>query len=227
MQPYFFPYIGYFQLIASVDTFIVYDNIKFTKKGWINRNRMLVNGSDSMFSLPLKKDSDSLNIIQRELATDFDRAKLISKFIGAYRRAPYFSQTFPLLERVILNGEGNLFRYLHNSLVETCRHLGIDSDVRVSSSIAIDHDLKSQEKVLAICAAMGADKYINTIGGIELYKRNDFTTHGIELQFIKTKPFQYSQFDNSFVPWLSIIDVLMFNSLDTVRASVHSNYELI
>src|SRR5258705_11030314 len=95
MQPYFFPYIGYFQLIAAVDLFIVYDNIKYTKKGWINRNRMLRNGKDVMFSVPLKNDSDYLDVCERELAADFNRDKLFNQLKGAYRGAPNFSQTFP------------------------------------------------------------------------------------------------------------------------------------
>ena len=96
MQPYFFPYIGYFQLIAAVDLFIVYDNIKYTKKGWFNRNRLLQNGKDVMFSLSLKNDSDTLDVCERELAASFNRDKLLGQFKEAYRRAPYFAQTFPL-----------------------------------------------------------------------------------------------------------------------------------
>ena len=95
MQPYFFPYIGYFQLIAAVDMFIVYDNIKYTKKGWINRNRMLQNGKDVMFSLPLKSDSDYLDVCERELAADFNRDKLLNQFKGAYRRRPVFRGNVP------------------------------------------------------------------------------------------------------------------------------------
>ena len=83
MQPYFLPYVGYWQLLAAVDEFIVYDNIKYTKKGWINRNRMLRNGEDVMFSLPLQGASDSLDIVERELSDSFDREKLLSQFSGA------------------------------------------------------------------------------------------------------------------------------------------------
>ena len=80
MQPYFFPYIGYFQLIKSVDEFVIYDNIQYTKKGWINRNRILVNGTDYLISLPLKKDSDYLNVVDRQLAESWekDRTKLLT-----------------------------------------------------------------------------------------------------------------------------------------------------
>ena len=227
MQPYFLPYIGYFQLIASVDQFIVYDNIKYTKKGWINRNRMLLNGTDAMFSLPLKKGSDSLDVVERELAADFDRTKLLNQFKGAYGRAPQFELTYPVLERIVRHEDANLFRYIHHSIARLCEHLGIKTEIRITSEIAIDHELKGQDKVLALCKAAGADTYINTIGGVELYAKDDFRIQGIDLQFIKARPFEYAQFRAPFVPWLSIVDVLMFNPLNTVRAFINENYELI
>ena len=227
MQPYFLPYIGYFQLIASVDQFIVYDNIKYTKKGWINRNRMLLNGIDAMFSLPLKKGSDSLDVVERELAADFDRTKLLNQFKGAYGRAPQFELTYPVLERIVRHEDVNLFRYIHHSIVRLCKHLGIKTEIKISSEIAIDHGLKGQDKVLALCMATGADTYINTIGGVELYAKDDFRIQGIDLQFIKARPFESAQFGAPFVPWLSIVDVLMFNPLNTVRACINENYDLV
>ncbi len=217
MQPYFFPYIGYFQLIAAVDMFIVYDNIKYTKKGWINRNRMLQNDKDMTFSLPLKSASDTLDVCDRELAADFNRNKLLNQFKGAYRRAPYFTQTLPLIENIVQYEGTNLFRFLHHSIVRTCEHLGITTEIRVSSGIAIDHELKNQEKVLALCEAVGANTYVNAIGGIELYSKETFRKKGIELKFIQSKPFVYPQFGDVFVPWLSIIDVMMFNSVEVIQ----------
>jgi len=227
MQPYFFPYIGYFQLIAAVDMFIVYDNIKYTKKGWINRNRMLQNGKGAMFSLPLKSESDTLDVCERELASDFNRDKFLGRLNGVYRRAPYFAQTFPLLDRIVGYQETNLFQFLHHSLVKTCVHLGITTAIRVSSGVAIDHKLKNQDKVLALCEAVGAHTYVNAIGGQELYSMETFRAKKVELKFIRSKPFEYAQFGAPFVPWLSIIDVMMFNPLDSVRSCISSNYELI
>lgn len=226
MQPYFFPYIGYFQLIAAVDTFIVYDNIKYTKKGWINRNRMLQNSRDAMFSLPLKGASDALDIRERELAADFRCDKLLNKIKGAYQSAPYFQQCIPLVEQVVRHEERNLFSFLYHSIVSTCDYLGIDTEVRISSSVDIDHSLKSQDKVLALCKTTGAITYVNPIGGMELYSKEDFLEKGIELKFIKSKPFEYPQFSGDFVPWLSIIDVLMFNPLQDVQ-NVLGEYELL
>ena len=226
-QPYFLPYIGYYQLLAAVDTFVVYDNIKYTKKGWINRNRLLLNNEAGTFSLPLKKDSDTLDVVQREMAADFDRGKLLNQFKGVYGTAPYFAPTYALLERIVRCEERNLFRYIHHSLNETCEYLGIKTSVRISSSVDIDHELRGKDKVLALCKAMGAATYVNAIGGTELYCREDFKRRGVDLKFIKSKPFEYKQLSAPFVPWLSIVDVLMFNPVDAVQVCVAGNYELI
>lgn len=227
MQPYFFPYIGYFQLIASVDTFVIYDNIKYTKKGWINRNRFLQNGREAMFSLPLKGGSDALDICQRELAVDFDRGRLLAQLSGAYRRAPCFEQTWSLLEAVMACDDQNLFGFLHHALLRTCQHLGIDTEIRISSEFPVDRGLKGQDKVLALCAATGAKRYINAIGGLDLYDKGAFRERGVELNFIRSLPVEYPQFGDPFVPWLSIIDVMMFNTPETIGRWIANHYELI
>ena len=227
MQPYFFPYIGYFQLIAASDVFVIYDNIKYTKKGWINRNRILVDGTDAMLSLPLQKASDTLDVRDRCLAMDYNPEKLLSQIKGAYFRAPFFSLVFPLLERVFRTDERNLFGYVHASVLGVCQYLGIMTEIRISSNVAVDHTLRGESKVLAICNALGADAYLNTVGGVDLYSNEHFSERGVNLQFIKSTPFEYTQFGAPFVPWLSIIDVLMFNSPEIVREYILTNYELI
>jgi len=227
MQPYFFPYIGYFQLIAAVDLFVVYDNIKYTKKGWINRNRMLENGSDAMFSLPLRNGSDALDVRDRSLAVDFVPEKVLSRFEGAYRRAPFFAQTRHLLESALRHPDNNLFAFLHHSLVQTCQHLGLATKIRISSSVPIDHTRTAQDKVLALCEALGATSYVNAIGGVELYSKDAFRDRGVVLDFIRPRPLEYTQFDGEFLPGLSILDVLMFNPLEDVRRWVRQNYDLI
>jgi hypothetical protein len=179
--------------------------------------------------LPLKKDSDILDVCERELAAEFKRDKLLNQFKGVYQRAPYFAQTFPLLEQIVRHEDTNLFRFLHHSLLKTCEHLAITTEIRISSSIAIDLDLKNQDKVLALCAEVGASAYANTIGGMELYSRETFREKGIDLKFIQSKPFEYAQFGEAFVPWLSIIDVMMFNSRKQMIAGITStsNFDFI
>lgn len=227
MQPYFLPYIGYYQLVSAVDAIVVYDNIKYTKKGWINRNRILLEDSDVIFSLPLKKGSDSLQIAQREISAEFDRTKLLRQFKGAYRLAPYFAKNFAIIDEIVSFEEDNLFSYLYNSLRKICHYLDIKTEIIISSSVAIDHSLKSQDKVLALCDVLGAQTYINTIGGTELYDKGAFRSRGIDLQFLKAMPFEYAQFHSPFVPWLSIVDILMFNPLDKVSSVISANYDLI
>lgn len=226
MQPYFFPYIGYFQLISAVDVFILYDNIQYIKKGWINRNRILSNGSTVLITLPIQRDSDYINVCERVIASDFNRIKLLNKIRGAYSNAPYFKQTFPLIEKVIKNEDHNVFRFLHYSIMQVCEHLNIRTKIAKSSDIDIDHNLKAQDKVLALCDAVGTATYINAIGGTDLYSTDKFMETGIDLKFIKSHPIEYKQFRHDFSPWLSIIDVMMFNSIDAINVYL-SNYDLI
>ena len=227
MQPYFLPYIGYFQLIAAVDLFIVYDNIKYTKKGWINRNRMLQNGKDALFSLPLKSGSDYLDVRDRELAADFNREKLLKQIADAYRRAPCFSRVFPLIEGIVRHEDNNLFKFIHHSIIRVCDYLGIATTIKVSSDMAIDHGLKSQDKVLALCVAAGADSYTNAIGGMDLYSRDAFRGRGVELNFIRSRPFDYPQYGNEFIPWLSIMDVMMFNPIEEIMGNAITSFDFV
>lgn len=228
MQPYFFPYIGYFQLMKSVDKMVIYDNIKYTKKGWINRNRILVTDKFDHITLPLKKDSDQLNIIDRYIADDFpkEKLKLLNKIKGAYSTAPFYSECSSLLDKILSFNNLNLFHFIFNSLILLREYLDIDVQFIISSSLEIDHTLKSSEKVKAICKYLNAEIYINPIGGIELYDKEEFKAEGIELKFLKTKDISYKQFDNEFIPNLSIIDVMMFNSKDKIREMLNE-YELI
>jgi hypothetical protein len=228
MQPYFMPYIGYFQLIKSVDEFIIYDNIQYTKKGWINRNRILVNGKDQIITLPIKKDSDYLNVAERELSESWekDKNKMINIIKSSYSKSPYFKESSELIFECLNNSEKNLFKFIYDSIIMINEYLGIKTSIIISSSIDANHTLKSQDKVLSLCKAQNADVYINSIGGVELYDKTIFKENGIDLNFIKSNPINYKQFNNEFIPWLSIIDVLMFNSKEQIQKYL-SNYKLI
>ena len=227
MQPYIFPYIGYFQLINAVDKFVIYDNIEYTKKGWINRNRILINGKDDFFTIPLKKDSDYLKIDERMISDTYskDGKKIINKIEAAYRKAPFFETAFPIIESILLNQENNLFKHIRDSLSKLLDYLCITTEIVVSSTIKIDHSLKSQEKVIAICKELSASQYINPIGGTLLYSSETFEKNNIKLTFLQSNPIIYKQFDHEFVPWLSIIDIMMFNSKDVIQSYL-KNYQL-
>lgn len=229
MQPYFFPYIGYFQLMSSVDTFVVYDNIQFVKKGWIHRNRILVNGDDSFFTLPLKKDSDFLNINDRFLAESFEveKLKLIRKIEGAYKKAPFFNDVYPIIIDILNYENTNLFSFIFNSIEKLISYLSIEVKLIKSTNLNFDiQGFKGQDKVIEICKVLGTNVYINAIGGVELYNKQLFANEGIELKFIKSGNINYKQFKNDFIPGLSIIDVMMFNSKEEILRMIAS-YEFI
>lgn len=228
MQPYFLPYIGYFQLINAVDIFVIYDNIEFTKKGWMNRNRILVNEKDEYITVPLKKDSDFLKVYQRELAVTYikDRVKIIAKIAEVYKKAPHYNAVMPMIEDIFMFNSHNLFDFILNSLKKFCDYLEVTTDIVVSSSLQIDHSLKSQSKVIAICNELKATTYVNAIGGLELYNDEEFINNDIQLNFIKTLSITYNQFGENFIPWLSIIDVVMFNSREESQLFL-SKYTLV
>lgn len=226
MQPYFLPYIGYFQLLNAVDKYVIYDNIQYTKKGWINRNRILQNGKDILISIPLEKDSDYLDVRDRFITEGFDRKKLLNQIKESYRKAPYWDAVMPLIDDIINYYDKNLFRFIFNSVERICRYLDIDTDIIISSALDIDHSLKGQGKVIAICKKIGATDYYNAIGGQELYNGDDFKKENINLHFLSTNTIEYKQLGNEFVPWLSILDVMMFNSVDKIKDMLN-NYKLV
>lgn len=216
MQPYFLPYIGYWQLMNAVDQYVIYDNIEFTKNGWIRRNRLLSGGSDKIFTLPLKKDSDYLDIKDRYLSCNFDdeRKKIIGLINASYKRAPMFDKVFPILKDIFEFQNYNLFEYIFYSVVRIKDYLNIDTPLTVSSTLDIDPTLKGKDRVLATCKKMNATHYYNAFGGVALYSpyKSDFDTEGVRINFLKTRDIVYPQLKNEFVPNLSIIDVMMFNS---------------
>lgn len=226
MQPYFMPYIGYFQLLNAVDKYVIYDNAKYTKKGWINRNRILQNNKDTLISISVEKDSDYLDIKDRCVADSFDKKKLINQIRESYRKAPYFEQVIPIVEDIINYEEKNLFLYIYNSIKEVCKYLNIHTEIIISSTIDVDQTFAGQDRVIAICKTLGAKDYYNAIGGQELYHPNDFEKEGVSLRFLSSNLVAYKQFNNNFIPWLSIIDVMMFNSLAEIQDMLNE-YKLI
>ena len=229
MQPYIFPYIGYFQLINAVDKFVVYDDGEYTKKGWINRNRILMNGSDYLFSFPLKKDSDFQTIRNRLLADNYSehKKKLIGRVSSAYAKSPQFKIVFPIVEECLNFENNNLFLFILNSLNKICCYLDIKTEFIISSVLNVNNSLKGEGKVIDINKKLNASTYINAIGGQALYSRETFSENNIKLMFIKTSEIVYPQFSNEFVPNLSIIDVMMFNSKEKIQEYLRSFYTLI
>ncbi len=219
MQPYFFPYIGYFQLIAEVDQFVIFDDVNFIKKGWINRNRILVNnGEEFLFTLPLEKVSQNSLIKDISISdAQKNKAHLLKTIFSSYKKATYFEEVKDLLEEIIMNEEVNLAKYIANSLKKVCALLEIKTRFISSKEINYDSSGKGQDKILSIIKKLGANSYYNLPGGEALYEKKVFEKEGIELNFIRPVKIYYEQFGREFIPYLSVIDMLMFMP----RAEIH------
>ncbi|MDX8395775.1 MAG: WbqC family protein [Mariprofundaceae bacterium] len=212
MQPYLFPHIGYFQLIHSVDTFVVYDDVNFIKGGWINRNFILSEGQKSRITLQLQGASS--NVLINQVLVGGNREKILKTIQQSYVKAPQFSTVFPLLEEIVMSEENNLAKYLNFGLRQICDFLSIAPEWYMSSDIQKDNTLSGQDKVISICNELHASHYINSPGGSALYEHCSFEKHGLVLSFIQPEAIEYCQFKGGFMPHLSIIDVLMFNDQD-------------
>src|SRR5258708_10595741 len=218
MQPYFFPYMGYFQLIYAVDKFIIYDDVNYINRGWINRNNVLVNGKPFLVTLPLKEASQNKKI--REIAVTDDRKaidKLLKTIATNYKRAPYFEPVYELVHQIFDHSTKSVAEFNLRQLKSVCRYIEINTKIEDSSVFYNNAHLKGEDRIVDICVCESARVYINPIGGVELYHRNLFEEKDIKLFFLKTTMTEYSQFDNPFIPGLSIIDVLMFNSVDQIK----------
>ena len=227
MQPYFFPYIGYWQLMNAVDKYVIFDDVNYINKGWINRNRILVNGQPNFFNIPLIGASQNKLINEIEInKNDKGYLKTLRTIEMAYKRAPFFTEVFELFESVIQYDENNLAKYLKNSIEVVSKYLSIDTEFLLSSEIEKDCTLKGQEKILEICKKLGGTEYYNSIGGQELYDKENFKNQNIELWFLKTNEICYKQFENEFHSNLSIIDVMMFNSKGDIQKMLQE-YELV
>jgi WbqC-like protein family len=227
MQPYFLPYIGYFQLINAVDEFILYDDVNFINKGWINRNNILINNASSLFSIPLKEASQNKLINEIEILQDEKwKSKLLKTIEQSYKKAPFYTNVFPLISQIIQFEEINCAKYIQNSLSSICKYLHINTLITESTSIFNNATLKGQHRILDICKQTKATQYINPIGGQELYQKNIFDNNQIQLNFLKTNTIQYKQFSTNFIPYLSILDLLMFNNSEEINVYLNE-FELI
>jgi hypothetical protein len=218
MQPYFFPYIGYWQLINAVDKYVIYDDVNFIKRGWINRNNILMNGEAKLINIQMHKASQNKLINEIEVSgNDIFNNKLLKTIKQCYKKAPFYEDVFPVIESVINQEEKNLAKFLELSIRQVCEYLSIDTNIVISSDVQKNNELKAQEKIIELCKILGGDEYINAIGGQDLYTYEDFALQGIKLRFLSTKEISYTQFKNNFVPNLSIIDVMMFNSINEIN----------
>ncbi len=218
MQPYLFPYIGYFQLIHMVDEFIILDNVQYINRGWINRNRILINGKEHLFSFSLKKDAREKLISERFFSNEFhkERIKFFHMIECAYGKAPYYKNVQDLLVQCMEQETNNISDFIVHTLKKICLYLGIDVTFYLASAI-FPKDIKGEDYIIKVCQKRDAHVYINPIGGQMLYTKQNFSSQGIALYFLQSDNVQYVQFENPFVERLSIIDVMMFNSIEEIK----------
>jgi hypothetical protein len=213
MQPYLFPYLGYFQLIHAVDRFVLLDDAAYSKGGWINRNVLAAHDRTQPFAFPVARPRLGQRIDDVRLA---DPARSIARFLktlqSLYGGAPRFGEVMPLLRRVLAAEDDRLAALIARSLDEICRYLGIGTPLCFSATRHAALTSRKSERVIDICRAEGATVYINSEGGQELYRPSDFAEAGIELRFLRHRPTPYDRSGGAFFERLSIIDVMMFNS---------------
>lgn len=224
MQPYFLPYLGYWQLMKNVDTYVVYDDVAYIKGGWINRNNFLVQGNPKLYTFSLEGAGSFKLINEISIKDDFSNFKKLLQF--NYAKAPFYKDCMELVERIISFDKKNLGKFLFNSIKIIAEYLDFETKILLSSEIEKDNNLKGKDKVISICKLLGADEYLNAIGGQELYNKEEFLQNGIKLSFVKTNITPYKQFKNTFVPGLSILDILMFNSKEQVKEML-DDFELV
>ncbi|MET4075371.1 WbqC family protein [Hymenobacter sp. UYCo722] len=228
MQPYLFPYLGYFQLLMAADRFIVYDDVQFIKGGWINRNRLLANSQPLLFTVPLDAPSPNRNISDIALSPNPHwRPKLLQTVAQSYRRAAQFEQVFPLLERVLTHPKAQTIADLVRlSLREVVAYLGLAVEIVPTSTHYGNQHLRAQDRVLDICSIEEATDYVNAQGGRALYDQETFAANGLQLHFLQPELRPYKQLGKGeFVPGLSMIDVLMNNSVAETNEMLR-NYTL-
>lgn len=249
MQPYLFPYLGYFQLIYAVDTFVLYDNLDFIRYGWVNRNRLLaVNGPPFYVIVPVRRKSPSRKIKDIQIADGSWRRKLLNSIYVNYNRAAYFEEVFPVLEHIIQCKTDSLSRLNKVSVVDIATYLNMDTDILVDPKFDwLEEKLSKQSahltsafpylhlsepsvkviRAIEICRALNAKTLVNPIGGIVLYPKAEFERNDLTIWFLIMREVRYPQnstgfkYRGHFYPRLSIIDVLMNCGKEGTSALLH------
>lgn len=218
MQPYFFPYLGYFQLLHAVDRFVVYDDVNFIKQGWINRNFILMDCQPLRVTVPVSGASSFKTIAETALSPNsIWQGKILKTLSQAYAKAPFFETVFPVVESVVHERCSSIAGLALGSVQAIANYVGIKTEIWPSATQYCNRNLQGEARVLDICQREGADAYYNLPGGQALYNPRAFASAGIELRFIQPTEPRYRQFTCAFVPHLSILDVLMFNDQETVN----------
>lgn len=224
MQPYLFPYIGYFQLIYASDLFMLFDDVAYIKKGYINRNSIMMDGQPFRFTVPVPGASQNKKIYELSYSSDVD--KVLKSIAQAYSKAQHFDSIYPMIERVLSQPVRDIADLCLISYEEIFSYLGVEKSFEKTSTINYNRDQLAENRIIDLCSRSNADHYINPIGGTDLYSRENFERRKLKLSFLKPELVEYKQLSNEFVSGLSIIDILMNCRPDEIR-SLLSKYELV
>lgn len=227
MQPYVFPYIGYFQLVNAVDEFVFYDDVNFIKRGWINRNRILVKNESQYFTFPCKAVSQNVKINHTQLSLDSrEKQKILKKIEFSYKKASEFDSVFPIIESVIKKDCNTIAELAIESVERVSEYLGLDTSFHISSASFANTEIYDRaDRLISITKMLNSNEYINAAGGVEIYDKSYFLSQGVTLSFLKGTLPTYRQYEGVFVSTLSIIDVMMFNTVDRIQEYLN-DYEL-
>lgn len=226
MQPYFFPYLGYFQLIAASDVFVLHDDVQYIKDGWVNRNRVLRNGQPAWITLPVLRGAHDLPINDRYYRLVPCARRILRQLENCYRTAPRYHSVFPLISELMGMSDPNVARFNGATVTRLVSHLGLGPRIVTSSDLPKDRNLGGEQRVIAICRSVGATTYLNPAGGTHLYERQQFARQGINLKFLESPDLSYPQSGRTPVSHLSIIDALMFNDAAALAALLR-NFRII
>ena len=224
MQPYLFPYFGYFSLLKNCDKFVFYDDVNFINKGWINRNNLLINKKACLFTVPLSKASQNkyINEIKLFQFTEFKR-NFYSLLKSTYSKAPFFQETIGYINNVFDCETDHISDLAIRSIKIISEILGLKKKFFISSVLSPNSKVLSRsDRLIELTSILSGDEYINSLGGAHLYSESYFAKHSIKLTFHEPKIFPYKQFNspNQFIPNLSIIDLLMNKSPDQINSEL-------
>lgn len=223
MQPYFFPYIGYFQLMSMVDIFVCYDDVNYINKGWINRNFLTINQKKNLFTIPLIDASQNKLINEIMIKDDVNWWNKFFKTLELnFKKLPFYNETMPLLESIVSSNEKNLAHFIFISLEKIIAHLDLKCRLMKSSQIENTFSHKGEERIISICKMLNADSYINPTNGKDLYSNEHFKKNNLELSFIKV---DQNKWDNSIDPFLSLLELLLLFGKERVKLML-AHYEL-
>lgn len=229
MQPYFFPYLGYFQLIHAVDEFVFLDDVTFIKKGWINRNRLALNGADWWFTVPLRGQSQHTLIRDVRIAPEEFRQwrrKFMLTLRHFYGKAAFYQTGTRLVEEVLATASDNMADLAKAAITACCRLLGITARLIFSSSVFPSNRLRGEERLIDVCKQAGASKYINPSGGLALYTKERFARHGLGLHFLCSESIAYQADMATHGMEFSILDSIMWCGPERVAEDFLLQYRI-